>query len=116
MQRFVQMDLGLRTWFAFEELITECRNPCVVSGLFGRSQISCQDYLGLQQKASETQQPRCWDFPAKPREGQSGWGKDWAKGVRNCPHRHATLESFSDVNFPDASPANNLRMLPGLVL
>lgn len=57
MQRFVQMDLGLRAWFAFEEPIRECRNPCVVPGVCGRSQTSCREDLGLQDKASGTQQP-----------------------------------------------------------
>lgn len=53
---------------------------------------------------------------AKGGWGQSGWRSDWAKCVRNSPCRHATLESFSNMNFPDASTENNLRMLPALVL
>lgn len=33
MQRLVQMDLGLRAWFAFEEPVRECGNP-VLSPVF----------------------------------------------------------------------------------
>lgn len=45
---------------------------------------------------------------AKGGWGQSGWGKDWTKCFRNGPCSHAALESFSNMNFPDASTENNL--------